>query len=91
MRCRLLILLVVLLLALPACASETIPPSPTRHYIVDEAHVLSPGTRQSIDQQRAAVGDSGGVAGTGGGGALGGADGDFGSTAGVSGDAGCVA
>lgn len=51
MRCRLLILLVLLLLALPARAAETIPPSPTPHYMVDDAHVLSPGTLQSIDQQ----------------------------------------
>ena len=51
MRYRLLMFLVVLLLAVPARAAETIPPSPSPHYIVDDAHVLSAATVQSIDQQ----------------------------------------
>ncbi len=45
------IFLVVLLLALPAQGAETIPPSPSPHYSVDDAHVLSPATVQSIDRQ----------------------------------------
>ena len=40
-----------ILLAIPARAAETIPPSPVPHYVVDDAHVLSPATLQSIDQQ----------------------------------------
>lgn len=54
MRYRIFILLMFLwpgLLAVPARAAETIPPSPTPHYIADEAHVLAPATVQSIDQQ----------------------------------------
>ena len=45
------IFLVVLLLALPVQAAETIPPSPSPHYIVDDAHVLSATTLQTIDKQ----------------------------------------
>jgi uncharacterized protein len=44
-------LLLLPLLALPAQAADTIPPSPTPHYIVDDAHVLAPSTLQAIDQQ----------------------------------------
>jgi uncharacterized protein len=47
----LIFLLFLPLLALPACAAETIPPSPSPHYIIDAAHVVSPPTLQSIDQQ----------------------------------------
>jgi len=50
---RFLAFLIACLLAgsASALAAETIPPSPSPHYIVDQAHVLSPETLQSIDQQ----------------------------------------
>jgi uncharacterized protein len=45
-------LLAILLLACSsAVAGETIPTSPSPHYIVDQAHVLSPASLQSIDEQ----------------------------------------
>lgn len=51
---RSFICLLLLLLALPARArggTEVIPPTPSPHYIIDEAHVLSAATVQSIDGQ----------------------------------------
>jgi uncharacterized protein len=41
----------LLALAAPALAGEVIPASPSPHYIVDKAHVLSSSTLQSIDQK----------------------------------------
>ena len=52
MRQRLAICLVLFLLApLVVCAAEVIPPSPSPHYIVDAAGVLSAATGQDLDQQ----------------------------------------
>jgi uncharacterized protein len=45
------LLLVTALSAGSALAGEVIPPSPSPHYIVDDAHLLSSSALESVDQQ----------------------------------------